>query len=500
MQNDIVPERENCLEPDIVEMLNVISCVQNEYDTNDDDDDVDYDDYDDDISSYYSFGTSVTESDTSSESKSDCESEKVIVNDDVKTNVPGTIQEKRDRAATPRDNGSSVPVHSAYRDIGSINMLNKVACKQRSKQYTPEQVEHIQFVRKFFEMLREKRARHEKEAKSHYLHAVVRDRQKNDVTHTPARESFAARTPAHTPVHTPVSQTPVDHTQSGAPVKEAPIQATQDDPPDESTPISHKLARSPDGQAPATHTPAHTLVAHTPVWHSPARPAENKQTGQTPVEDSMNRDRTNGMTDMAMSEKSLQRIQCINEEIDTLGDNVKEYSGMRGEKEYLLIEELLTRSLLKLDEIDSEGVLRVQTARKAAVKRVQALVKELESTECSENRTDVSQKKIDTIQEIRQEAEVLEARVKEFRGQRGEKECLQLEEMMTRLLLRLDAIESGGLLCIQQPRRDAVRLVQAIMKQLESKFSADRQVRRHPQRADLAQDFPNGGNTPVRYP
>lgn len=59
---------------------------------------------------------------------------------------------------------------------------------------------------------------------------------------------------------------------------------------------------------------------------------------------------------------------------------VEQYSGNnRQDKEYVYLDEMLTRNLLKLDDIETEGKDDVRTARKEAIRQIQRCISQLEN-------------------------------------------------------------------------------------------------------------------------
>lgn len=70
---------------------------------------------------------------------------------------------------------------------------------------------------------------------------------------------------------------------------------------------------------------------------------------------------------------------------------------------------------------------------------------------------------------ISQEAENLSKQVDIFTERKGTKPYLYMEEMLTRLLIKLDRIESNGQDEIRMARKQAVRLVQGSIDKLERK-------------------------------
>jgi hypothetical protein len=65
--------------------------------------------------------------------------------------------------------------------------------------------------------------------------------------------------------------------------------------------------------------------------------------------------------------------------VEELKGQVSKYSGnSRKDKEYILLDEMLTRNLLKLDDIDTEGKDDVRQARKDAIRTIQRCISCLE--------------------------------------------------------------------------------------------------------------------------
>jgi len=78
---------------------------------------------------------------------------------------------------------------------------------------------------------------------------------------------------------------------------------------------------------------------------------------------------------------------------------------------------------------------------------------------------------LEIIEQVLAEAAQLEEEVKVYAGGRKEKSYLRLEELLTRLLLKLDRIESEGREDIRSARREAVHAIESILGLLESRTS-----------------------------
>uniref|UniRef100_A0A1I8F371 WW domain-containing protein n=1 Tax=Macrostomum lignano TaxID=282301 RepID=A0A1I8F371_9PLAT len=77
-------------------------------------------------------------------------------------------------------------------------------------------------------------------------------------------------------------------------------------------------------------------------------------------------------------QSALERIQAVEAESRRLETDIKAYAGGPEEKQYRLLEETLTRLMMKLDAIESAGESDVRDARKACVQYIQSLLDYLE--------------------------------------------------------------------------------------------------------------------------
>ncbi|XP_008117878.1 BAG family molecular chaperone regulator 4 isoform X2 [Anolis carolinensis] len=74
----------------------------------------------------------------------------------------------------------------------------------------------------------------------------------------------------------------------------------------------------------------------------------------------------------------IQKVIQVMEGIEQLEEEVDEFVGKKTDKDYWLLEEMLTKKLLELDSIETGGQDNVRQARKEAVHRIQATLEELE--------------------------------------------------------------------------------------------------------------------------
>jgi len=78
---------------------------------------------------------------------------------------------------------------------------------------------------------------------------------------------------------------------------------------------------------------------------------------------------------------------------------------------------------------------------------------------------------LEIIEQVQEEGARLKGEVLLYTGGRKEKPYLRLEEMLTRLLIKLDRIESEGRMDIRNARREAVHTIQSVLELLESRAS-----------------------------
>ncbi|XP_057687470.1 BAG family molecular chaperone regulator 4 [Corythoichthys intestinalis] len=75
---------------------------------------------------------------------------------------------------------------------------------------------------------------------------------------------------------------------------------------------------------------------------------------------------------------SLARVQQIMVRVLLLQEDVDEFVGKKTDKSYRCLEELLTKELLELDSVETQGLENVRQSRKEAVQRIQAILDQLE--------------------------------------------------------------------------------------------------------------------------
>lgn len=104
---------------------------------------------------------------------------------------------------------------------------------------------------------------------------------------------------------------------------------------------------------------------------------------------------------------SLQQIAVILQNVEDLVLRVESYSGTGRDKQFRFLDEMLTRCMLRLDDIDTEGREDIRSARKAAVMKVQSCIDKLEvKAEESERRYKQQQEKQQPSNETNSKEEI----------------------------------------------------------------------------------------------
>merc|ERR1719415_14410 len=66
----------------------------------------------------------------------------------------------------------------------------------------------------------------------------------------------------------------------------------------------------------------------------------------------------------------IAKLDKIKDEVEMLMEKIEKFDGSKTDKEYLYLDEMLTRHLISLDGIDPEGQLEIRQLRKESIKSV----------------------------------------------------------------------------------------------------------------------------------
>ncbi|GFY79557.1 BAG domain-containing protein Samui [Trichonephila inaurata madagascariensis] len=76
---------------------------------------------------------------------------------------------------------------------------------------------------------------------------------------------------------------------------------------------------------------------------------------------------------------SLQQIAVVLQNVEDLVGRIEAYNGTGRDKQYRFLDEMLTRCMIRLDGVDTEGREDIRNARKAAIRDVQSCIDRLEA-------------------------------------------------------------------------------------------------------------------------
>ena len=108
---------------------------------------------------------------------------------------------------------------------------------------------------------------------------------------------------------------------------------------------------------------------------------ENDRTGNESLKSAdmvINSVTTEGVEGQEVKELKLEKIAQISVEVKRLAEGVTEFEGKEKCKEYLYLEEMLMKCLLRLDEISTDGMSEIRKSRKEVATTVNEELKRLE--------------------------------------------------------------------------------------------------------------------------
>ncbi|GIY47680.1 BAG domain-containing protein Samui [Caerostris extrusa] len=100
---------------------------------------------------------------------------------------------------------------------------------------------------------------------------------------------------------------------------------------------------------------------------------------ESPEDRSPENDQTNAKKSRKYDNPSLQQIAVVMQNVDDLIVRIEGYTGTGRDKHYRFLDEMLTRCMIRLDSVDTEGREDIRNARKAAIRDVQYCIDRLEA-------------------------------------------------------------------------------------------------------------------------
>ncbi|XP_075883754.1 BAG family molecular chaperone regulator 5 isoform X3 [Nelusetta ayraudi] len=163
---------------------------------------------------------------------------------------------------------------------------------------------------------------------------------------------------------------------------------------------------------------------------------------------------------------AMGRLYEVQKEAAALGPQVCTFSGLQNDRDYKRLERELTRLLLEVDQVDTEGKAELQGARKRAAQEVEGLLRYLE-----ENATHPSRLAMEALSEEARRL-VDEAVVAPQRAGRAADISDDLVEALQRLVLRLTQVKTEGRVPLRKARYRALTRLCAVQDVLEGRTQA----------------------------
>ncbi|KAI9528693.1 hypothetical protein NQZ68_017291 [Dissostichus eleginoides] len=160
---------------------------------------------------------------------------------------------------------------------------------------------------------------------------------------------------------------------------------------------------------------------------------------------------------------AMMRLYEVQKEVQSLGSAVCTFSGLQHDRDYKRVERELTRLLLEVDKVDTEGKPELQGARKRAAQEVEGLLRYLE-----ENATHPSRIAIEDLSnEARQ---LVDDRVVAPQRSGGVAEINdELVDALQEIILRLTQVKTEGRVPLRKARYRALTRMCAVQDVVEGR-------------------------------
>ncbi|KAI4456747.1 bcl2-associated athanogene [Holotrichia oblita] len=106
---------------------------------------------------------------------------------------------------------------------------------------------------------------------------------------------------------------------------------------------------------------------------------QNQNTAQEPQPEPETQFSSQSAPPPSAKATQLDQIQNIQKDVNELMNQVEKFNGKPKDKQYLYLDEMLTRNLIKLDNIETEGKDNIRQARKEAIKCIEGCIGILEA-------------------------------------------------------------------------------------------------------------------------
>ncbi|CAK1547431.1 unnamed protein product [Leptosia nina] len=136
-------------------------------------------------------------------------------------------------------------------------------------------------------------------------------------------------------------------------------------------PVYHEQTAPPPSKPQAKQPSPQRATQPPPRQQSPQQ--QSPQTSPQPKQPSLN--------------DPITQILSIQSDVLNLMTEVENFSGTKKDKQYIYLDEMLTRNLIKLDNIETEGKENIRQARREAIKCIQKCIAVLEAKAAKSNTT-----------------------------------------------------------------------------------------------------------------
>ncbi|XP_061652174.1 BAG family molecular chaperone regulator 5 isoform X2 [Phyllopteryx taeniolatus] len=160
---------------------------------------------------------------------------------------------------------------------------------------------------------------------------------------------------------------------------------------------------------------------------------------------------------------AMMRLYEVHRELTALGPQVCTFSGLPDDRDYKRLERELTRLLLEVDRVDTEGKAELQGARKRAAQEVEGLLRYLEENARHPSRL--------AMEELSEEARrLVERRVVAPQREGGAADVDdELVEALRQLVLRLTQVKTEGRVPLRKARYRALTRLCTVQDVLEGR-------------------------------
>ncbi|XP_049595897.1 BAG family molecular chaperone regulator 5 isoform X1 [Syngnathus scovelli] len=160
---------------------------------------------------------------------------------------------------------------------------------------------------------------------------------------------------------------------------------------------------------------------------------------------------------------TMMRLYEVHRQVTALGPQVCTFSGLPDDRDYKHLERELTRLLLEVDRVDTEGKAELQAARKRAAQEVEGLLRYLE-----ENARHPSRQ---AMEELSEEARrLVECRVVAPQREGGAAHIDdELTEALQQLVLRLTQVKTEGRVPLRKARYRSLTRLCAVQDVLDGR-------------------------------